>query len=196
MNREEILQRFSNMPTLKTERLTLRPLRVSDAEDMYRYAKNGDVTTYLLWQPHPSLSYTEQYLRYIEKRYRLGEFYDWAVVDNQSGRMIGTCGFTRFDFPNDVGEIGYVLSPEMHGRGFGTEAASRVLAFGFEELRLHRIEVKFMEGNLASLHVAEKLGMTFEGYRRDGMLVKGKYRTIGMSAILAEEFFAQKNKTS
>lgn len=196
MNREEILQRFSNMPTLKTERLTLRPLRVSDAEDMYRYAKNGDVTTYLLWQPHPSLSYTEQYLRYIEKRYRLGEFYDWAVVDNQSGRMIGTCGFTRFDFPHDVGEIGYVLSPEFHGRGLGTEAAERVLRFGFEELRLHRIEVKFMQGNSASMHVAEKLGMTFEGYRRDGMLVKGSYRTIGMSAILAEEFFGTNNKTS
>ncbi len=196
MNREEIVQLFSKMPTLESARLTLRPMRISDAEDMYRYARRLDVTEYLLWQPHPSQRYTEQYLQYIEKRYRLGEFYDWAVVDKQSGRMIGTCGFTRFDFPNDVGEIGYVLSPEMHGRGFGTEAASRVLAFGFEELRLHRIEVKFMEGNLASLHVAEKLGMTFEGYRRDGMLVKGKYRTIGMSAILAEEFFAQKNKTS
>jgi len=53
-----------------------------------------------------------------------------------------------------------------------------------------------MEGNAASLHVAEKLGMTFEGYRRDGMLVKGSYRTIGMSAILAEEFFARKRQPS
>ena len=106
--------------------------------------------------------------------------------------MIGTCGFTRFDFPHNVGEIGYVLSPEFQGRGFGTEAAARVLRFGFEVLSLHRIEVKFMQGNDASLHVAEKLGMKFEGYRRDGMLVKGSYRTIGMSAILAEEFFARK----
>lgn len=192
MNREEIVQKFSKMPTLETERLILRPMRVSDAKDMYHYAKRSDVTTYLLWSPHPSQSYTEEYLRYIEKRYRLGEFYDWAVVDRQSGRMIGTCGFTRLDFPHNVGEIGYVLSPDFHGRGLGTEAASRVLRFGFEVLGLHRIEVKFMQGNEASLHVAEKLGMTFEGYRRDAMLVKGRYRTIGMSAILAEEFAKKK----
>lgn len=196
MNREEIVQLFSEMPTLETERLTLRPMKVSDAEDMYRYAKRLDVTEYLLWCPHPSQSYTEKYLRYIEQRYRLGDFYDWAVVEKQSGRMIGTCGFTRFDCPHNIGEIGYVLSPEVHGKGFGTEAASRVLAFGFEVVGLHRIEVKFMEGNAASLHVAEKLGMTFEGYRRDGMLVKGKYRTIGTSAILSDEFFHGKPKTS
>ena len=192
MNREEIVQKFSKMPTIETERLILRPMRVSDAQDMYDYAKRSEVTTYLLWSPHPSRSYTEEYLRYIEKRYRLGEFYDWAVVDRRSGRMIGTCGFTRFDFPHNVGEIGYVLSPDFHGRGFGTEAASRVLRFGFEVLGLHRIEVKFMQGNEASFHVAEKLGMTFEGYRRDAMLVKGKYHTIGMSAILAEEFAKKK----
>ena len=196
MNREEIVRLFSRMPTIETERLTLRPMRVSDAEDMYCYARRSDVTEYLLWTPHLSRSYTEKYLKYIEGRYRLGDFYDWAVVDKQSGRMIGTCGFTRFDCPNNVGEIGYVLSPEFHGRGFGTEAASRVLAFGFEELGLHRIEVKFMEGNTASRHVAEKLGMKFEGYRRDGMLVKGIYRTIGMSAILAEEYFARKKNPS
>lgn len=196
MNREEIVQLFSEMPTLETERLTLRPMKGSDAEDMYRYAKRLDVTEYLLWCPHPSQSYTEKYLRYIEQRYRLGDFYDWAVVEKQSGRMIGTCGFTRFDCPHNIGEIGYVLSPEVHGKGFGTEAASRVLAFGFEVVGLHRIEVKFMEGNAASLHVAEKLGMTFEGYRRDGMLVKGKYRTIGTSAILSDEFFDGKPKSS
>ncbi len=196
MNREEIVRLFSDMPTLETERLMLRPMRVSDAEDMFRYAKRLDVTEYLLWFPHPSQSYTEKYLRYIEQRYRLGDFYDWAVVEKQSGRMIGTCGFTRFDCPNNVGEIGYVLSPEFHGKGFGTEAASRVLSFGFETVGLHRIEVKFMEGNAASLHVAEKLGMTFEGYRRDGMLVKGSYRTIGTSAILAEEFFARNRQPS
>ena len=196
MNREEIVQLFSKMPTLETERLTLRPMSVSDSEDMYRYARRLDVTEYLLWVPHPSQSYTEKYLRYIEQRYRLGDFYDWAVVEKQGGRMIGTCGFTRFDCPHNIGEIGYVLSPEFHGKGFGTEAASRVLSFGFETLGLHRIEVKFMQGNEASLHVAEKLGMRFEGYRRDGMLVKGSYRTIGTSAILSEEFFVGKDQTS
>ena len=188
MKRETVCRIFSDMPTLRTDRLTLRPMQVSDARDMYAYARREDVTAYLLWSPHPSESYTVEYLRYIRGRYALGEFYDWAVVENDGGRMIGTCGFTRFDFPHNAGELGYVLNPAYHGKGYGTEAAERVLRFGFETLRLHRIEAKFMQGNEASRHVMEKLGMRFEGYRRDGMLVKGSYRTIGICAMLEQEY--------
>ena len=188
MRREWICNVFSHMPTLTTERLILRPMRVSDAGDMHDYARREDVTTYLLWSPHPTRHYTEEYLRYIRQRYALGEFYDWAVVEKESGRMIGTCGFTRFDLPHNSGEIGYVLNPDYHGKGYGTEAARRVLRFGFEKLGLHRIEAKFMKGNESSLHVMEKLGMTMEGYRRDGMFVKGSYRTIGICSILEKEY--------
>lgn len=188
MQRERICRLFAEMPSLQTKRLYLRPMRVSDAGDMYCYAKRQDVTEYLLWSPHPSENYTADYLRYIQGRYALGEFYDWAVVERTTERMIGSCGFTRFDFPHNVGEIGYVLNPEYHGMGYGTEAAERVLQFGFDILHLHRIEAKFMQGNHASRHVMEKLGMTFEGYRRDGMLVKNVYRTIGTCAILENEY--------
>jgi ribosomal-protein-alanine N-acetyltransferase len=117
----------------------------------------------------------------------MGEFYDWAVVERESGRMIGTCGFTRFDLPHNSAEIGYVLNPDFHGRGYGTEAAARVVRFGFERLRLHRIEARFIQGNEASLHVMEKLGMRLEGYRRDGMRIKNAYRTIGVCAILEDD---------
>ena len=188
MKRNKICEIFSHIPTLYTERLTLREMRVSDTEDMFAYASGKKVTEYLLWSPHPTRSYTEEYLRYIKNRYSLGEFYDWAVIENSSGKMIGTCGFTRFEFAHDCGEIGYVLNPQYHGKGYGTEAAKRVLEFGFDTLGLHRIEAKFMKGNQASFHVMEKIGMTFEGYRRDAMLVKGSYRTIGVSAVLRDEF--------
>ena len=193
MRKEEISNRFSDMPTLYTERLILRPMQVSDAADMFDYARRQDVTAYLLWSPHPSVQYTKDYLRYIRGRYALGEFYDWAVVCRDDGRMIGTCGFTRFDLPHNGGEIGYVLNPDYHGRGYGTEAAECVLRYGFETLGLHRIEAKFMQGNDASLHVMEKLGMTLEGYRRDGMLVKNRYRTIGVCSILEREYFAARS---
>lgn len=188
MKRETVYRIFSHMPRLETERLWLRPMRISDADDMYRYAQREDVTEYLLWSPHPSVCYTRDYLAYIEERYVLGDFYDWAVVDKESGRMIGTCGFTSIDAPNDAGEIGYVFHPDYHGKGLATEAAARVLCFGFEELGLHRIEAKFILGNDASLHVMKKLGMRQEGYRRDGMLIKGRYRTIGVCSILESDW--------
>ena len=189
MKREAVFKIFSHMPNLHTDRLLLRPLRATDASDMFRYAQREDVTTYLLWSPHPSERYTRDYLTYVESRYPLGDFHDWAVIEKESGRMIGTCGFTRIDAPNNGAEIGYVLNPEYHGRGLGTEAAREVLRFGFEVLKLHRIEARFMAGNAASRHVMDKLGMGFEGYRYDALYVKGKYRTVGICAILADDYF-------
>jgi ribosomal-protein-alanine N-acetyltransferase len=75
--------------------------------------------------------------------------------------------------------------------GLATEAASAVLKFAFEVLNMHRVEAKFMFGNDASLAVMRKLGMKFEGYQRDLMFVKGKYRTIGTSSILKSEYYLE-----
>lgn len=187
MKKDIIYKTFRKMPVLRTERLILRPMRVADAEDMYEYASRDDVTRFLLWSPHDSIFQTKDYLAYIEKRYKAAEFYDWAVTLADTGKMIGTAGFTRLDAQNSLGEIGYVLNPEYHGMGLATEAAKRIVDFGFEVLRLHRIEAKFMKGNDASLRVMKKLGMTFEGYHADSMLVKGLYRTIGYCAIIRPE---------
>ena len=194
MKKESIHEIFTAIPTLKLERVTLRALHPIDAEDMFDYAKRDDVTRFLLWSPHPDLNYTKQYLTYIHDRYTLGDFYDWAIIERESRRMIGTAGFAKIDAANRWAEIGYVLHPDFHGRGYGTEVARAVVAFGFEELGLHRISARFMQGNAPSLRVMEKLGMTFEGYRRDAMLVKGKYRTIGYCSLIYEEWIKQNDK--
>ena len=188
MKKESVFKIFSNMPTLYTERLSLRAMHPIDAEDMFDYARRPEVTKYLLWREHKDVEYTRDYLNYISGRYALGSFFDWALIDRESRRMIGTCGFTRIDTANNSAEIGYVLNPDFHRRGLGSEAVRRILKFGFEELGLQRIEARFMQGNEASLALMKSVGMTFEGYMRDLMLVKGEYRTIGVSSILRSEY--------
>ncbi|MFA6948408.1 MAG: GNAT family N-acetyltransferase, partial [Eubacteriales bacterium] len=69
---------FSRIPELETQRLILRRMRPSDADDMYEYSRDPEVTRYLLWSPHPSRDYTKRYLEQLQSEYRLGEFYDWA----------------------------------------------------------------------------------------------------------------------
>ena len=187
MKKETLYEIFSNIPTLKTERLTLRALRELDAEDMFEYAKNPEVTKYLLWREHKTLAFTKEYLAYIESRYALGDFYDWAITLTESDKMIGTCGFTKIDPINNQAEIGYVLNPAYHHMGIAAEAADAVMKFGFETLSLHRIETKFMQGNDASRAVMERLGMSFEGFERDAVFVKGGYVTVGKYAKLATD---------
>ena len=177
------------MPEIETERLLLRRLRADDAEDMFEYASDPEVTHYLTWFPHPDSRYTRDYLEYLGTRYRVGDFFDWAITLKESGKMIGTCGFTSFDYTNDSAEMGYVLNPKYRGQGIVPEALRAVLDFGFDNLALHRAEAKFIEGNEASRRVMEKVGMKFEGIKRGGMLIKGEYRDIGICAVLRDEFY-------
>ena len=188
MKKETVYKVFSQMPTLKTKRLTLRPMHPIDAEDMFDYARRDEVTKYLLWSSHKNISYTKDYLNYIQNRYALGDFYDWAVIDRESRRMIGTCGFTKIDTANNSAEIGYVLNPDFWGMGFAPEAVRKILEFGFGELGLHRIEARFMKDNKRSFRVMEKVGMTLEGYHKDLIFVKGSYRTVGVCAITEDEY--------
>lgn len=192
MTQKDALRIFSHIPQLATPRLILRGLKVSDYVDMYDYARRSDVTKYLTWKPHSSRAYTREYLEYILTRYRVGEFYDWAIVWQEFGeadaKMIGTCGFTRFDYVNNSAEIGYVINPDFRGRGIAGEAARRVVRFGFEELGLNRIEARYIHGNTASRNVMEKIGMKYEGIMRSALKLDDDYYDVGVCAILKEEY--------
>jgi len=190
MNRDNLLKIFREPPILETKRLYLRKMLKSDSEDMYEYSANREVTKYLLWEPHLSETYTRKYLSYLQSRYRAGDFYDWAVVWRRTEKMIGTCGFTRFNFESNSAEVGYVLNPAFWGYGIAPEAVLTVMRFGFVNLGLHRIEAKYMIGNDRSRRVMEKLGMQFEGVARDSMHVKGGFVSVGTCAILRDEFRA------
>lgn len=189
MTHDEITRIFKDPPILETPRLVLRKMQKRDSHDMYEYACRRDVTAYLLWEPHESEFYTYRYLSYIQSRYRAGDFYDWAVAERETDKMIGTCGFTRLNTDANSAEIGYVLNPAYWGRGLAPEAVSEVLRFGFSELRLNRIEARYMVGNDRSRRVMEKVGMTFEGVARESMLVRGRYVSVGTCAVLRREFF-------
>lgn len=188
MKKEAVVKRFKRIPVITSERLVLRKMRVDDYEDMYDYSKRDDVTKYLLWSPHPNKNHTKKYLEYIKTRYDEGEFYDWAVELKSEKHMIGTCGFTSFDFSNNSAEVGYVINPVYHGNGYAPEALLEVMAFGFLVLKLHRIEARYMDGNDASRRVMDKLGMRYEGCARSSMFVKGEYKSIHTCAMLSDEF--------
>lgn len=188
MNHDEITKIFRDPPEIVTRRLLLRKMLKRDAADMYEYAKRSDVTEYLLWEPHDTELYTYKYLSYIQSRYRAGDFYDWAITRRESGKMIGTCGFTRINGEANSAEVGYVINPSFWGCGLATEAVAAIVRFGFEELHLHRIEARYMVGNDRSRRVMEKLGMKFEGISRDSLHVKGKYVSVGTCAILYGEY--------
>lgn len=187
MTQQELHQIFTAPPTLTTDRLVLRKISISDAEDMYDYSKDSGVTQYLLWEPHPDTIYTEQYIHYLQERYAVGDYYDFAIECKETGKMIGTVGFTSFDLPNHSAEVGYVVSPVYQGKGYATEALQRVISFGFHVCGLVRISAVCMKENTASLRVMEKCGMKREGLLRSAVYAKGKMNDVYLSAIIRED---------
>lgn len=189
MEQDDILKVFRHIPVLETERLILRKMQRSDAGDMFEYASDTAVTEFLTWDVHPNVRFTANYLSFLQSKYKSGEFFDWAVTLRTTGKMIGTCGFTRFNFPAYSAEIGYVLNPRFWGRGVAAEAAARVVSFGFEYLGLNKIEAKCMQGNRQSRRVMEKLGMTYEGTTRDAIFIRGSFVSVETCSILKKEYF-------
>lgn len=189
MTQEQLHRRFTDPPVLESERLIFRKILPSDADDMYSYSHREEVTRFLLWEVHPDPLYTEKYIRYLQERYAVGDFYDFAVVLKSTGRMIGTVGFTSFDLPNHSAEVGYVISPDHQGKGYATEAVKALIAFGFEVCELARISAVCMKGNLASLRVMEKCGMKREGVLRNAVYAKGEMKDVHLSAIIDRDYF-------
>lgn len=190
MQKDTVYKIFKKIPSIETDRLILRKLKVSDFEDMYEYSKSDEVTKYLLWRSHPDVQYTRDYLKYIQSRYRAGDFFDWALEHKESGKMIGTCGFAKLDYDNNSAEIGYVINPLFWHKGYASEAVKKVIDFGFHNLNLHRIEARYIVGNEFSRKVMEKCGMVFEGVHRSSLLVKDSFVSVGYCAITADDYIS------
>lgn len=178
---------FSDLPVLETRRLRLRPLCMRDERDMYRYASDPEVARHVLWDAHESPRQTRAALRSALRQYRNGSPSSFAVERRSDRRMIGTIGFMWINCEHRSGEVGYSLARDCWNQGYATEALSAVLRFGFETLRLQRVEAMCEVDNPASARVMEKCGMTYEGTLRSRVFNKGRYSDVRLYAALRDD---------
>ena len=188
-----IRKSFRTIPTLQTERLTLRKILPRDEDDMYEYSRDPETSRYLLWEPHSSRNYTRAHIRYLQSRYRSASFFDWALTLKDSGKMIGTCGFTEIYEKKKLAEIGYVISPKYHRQGFAPEAVEKVLEHGFLTLGLEGVFARFMEDNIASRKILERLGFCWDESKKESIVKRGKKQSI-LTFYLSRNTFLEKNK--
>lgn len=177
---------FEDLPELETERLLLRKMRLDDAQAMFAYASDPEVTRYVLFETHRSVEDSEAFLRSAVEGYERGDFGGWGIVLKDSGRFVGTCGMDHAP-EHARAELGYVLSREQWGKGLMPEAVRAVIRFGFGRMELNRIQARCIAENTASARVMEKVGMTYEGTLREYELIKGAYRDMKFYSILRRE---------
>ena len=173
--------------TLTTDRLILRPLKMSDARDLYAYAKDPEVSKHVLWTAHRSVSDSRRFLREGIRQYRRGFPGSFAIVLAETGRMIGTIGYMWINSEFRSCEVGYSLSREYWNRGLMTEALSSVIRYSFEKLNLNRVECQHETDNPASGRVMVKAGMYPEGVMRQRIRNKGRFSDVAVYAVLKDD---------
>ena len=179
---------FSGLPVLETADLILRPVRMSDAKDIFRYASDPEVARYVMWEPHRSISDTRAYIRYIRSMYRRGLPSSWAVVHRTSGHVIGSIGFVGYSPVHHAAEVGYSFSREYWNRGFATQALSAVINSAFNRIGgLNRLEAQHDIRHPASGRVMEKCGMRCEGVLRGRLLNKSEFIDVALYSILRSD---------
>lgn len=180
---------FADLPELVTERLLLRRMCLDDAEAMFAYASDPEVTRYVLFETHRSIEDSREFLRSATEGYERGDFGSWGVVLKESGAFVGTCGLDVNYAPEHArAELGYVLSRGHWGQGLMTEAVRAVIRFGFGRMELNRIQARCIAENTASARVMEKAGMTYEGTLREREFIKGAYRDMKLYSVLRTEY--------
>lgn len=104
--------------------------------------------------------------------------------------VIGACNLTIHSQRFRSGEIGYFIHPDYWRQGYATEAAQRLLRFGFGPLGLHRIIGQCDPRNTASAHLLERIGMRYEGHLRHTMLIRDGWRDALLYSLLEQEWAA------
>lgn len=177
------------LPLIETDRLILRQIKNSDAEDLYEYSKEKIVGRNAGWSYHQNLAESRAIIRLFNDKRHFGQLGVYAIVYKKNNKMIGTIELHTY-VKGHKSELGYALNPNYWGNGFVVEAAKYIIAYGFDVLRLKRIECCTFVDNKRSQRVCEKLGLTFEGIRKKAyQLYDGSIHDELCYAIVDDEYY-------
>jgi RimJ/RimL family protein N-acetyltransferase len=150
------------VPTIDTDRLTLRGHRLDDFADYLALWTDPAVTRFIGGKPSSREEVWGRLLRNIGHWASLGFGY-WAIIEKDTGRFIGEAGFADFRREiepslDGVPEIGWALAPHAHGKGYATEAVRAVISWGHGHFGSRRTACIIAPENEPSIRVAEKCG--------------------------------------
>lgn len=156
------------MKILETKRLILRHLTPTDLDDLFALYRDPNVRKYIPDAPDTYEETRQELAWHMNSHPEHPELGLWATIHRETEQFIGRCGLLPWTLDGQLEvEVAYTLARAYWGQGLGTESAQAILDYGFETLGLTRLICLVEPENVASIRVAEKIGMTFEREGRD-----------------------------
>lgn len=182
---------------IETERLILRPLQLTDENDLLEYQSHPDIVRYIPWPERTREQVREALEKYAPLHKDLivenGDFLllAWELKDGvNKGKVIGQSNLSIERKVDQCSEFGYVTHQDFQRQGFAYEASKALLEYAFKNFAIHRIVAMIDTRNPESAKLAEKLGMRLEGTFRESEFFKGDWCDMWEYAILKSEFQA------
>ncbi|MEM8642520.1 MAG: GNAT family protein [Cyanobacteria bacterium P01_G01_bin.54] len=187
------------LPTLKTQRLVLRPFTLADAPTVQKLGSAYDVASKTLSMPHPYPDgMAEAWIAPHEPDWDNKTWITLALTlkkdDTEPQEIMGAVSLKLCLIHQRAG-LAYWLGMPYWNQGYMTEAAYALVKYGFEELNLNRIEAGHHRSNPASGRVMQKIGMQHEGINRQYILRFGKFEDRVMYGLLASDWKKKESQT-
>ena len=173
---------------IQTERLLLRPLRLSDASDIQRLAGDRDVASTTRNIPHPyEDGMAEKWIRSCQGKVDAGELVNFAITRHSDGSLLGVIGLHP-DAGQTQGELGYWIGKLFWNQGYATEVAEAVINHAFTDLGMDRVYAAHFTRNPASGRVMQKAGMLHEGFLKGHTEKWGLFEDLELYGVTKVQF--------
>lgn len=177
-------------PVLDTSRLTLRQFQLIDAPRVKELAGVRELaeTTFM---PHPyKEGEAEMWIMNQYEDFKRRQMVNFAMELKASCELIGSIGLD-LELAHQRAQMGFWVGLPYWNKGYCTEAASRVLEFGFTAMKLNRIYASHFTTNPASGHVLKKIGMHHEGTQEQHYVRFDKFVGVENYGIVRAHFDSQ-----
>lgn len=178
------------MDATNKNKVYLRALEIEDEEFLIKLRRNKDLfqltcgNTYFISAEHSRKMLQEHILENQKQLYLV-------ICLEENNAPIGYLSITSINHVNKSLEWGgVVIDPKFTGKGFATDAAKLMLKFVFEEMNMNRLYGYWLEENVASLRISEKLGFVKEGVLREVTFKTGKYHNVILCSMLKKDYDA------
>lgn len=158
-------------------------------------ASLDDLQPWLPWAEGYNRGIAQRFVRESVSAWSEGRAFDFTIrpIDDP-GRHLGNVSVWPTSQQNNIGEVGYWIRSDETGKGFGGEATTRALQVGFEEMSLHKVQVRIAVGNVASDRIAEKIGFVQEGVLRHEVKVGGRWLDHTIWSMLEHEWWTHRER--
>jgi [ribosomal protein S5]-alanine N-acetyltransferase len=151
---------FTAFPILRTERLTLRQLVITDEQEIFTLRSDSEINKYLDRQVSKTIDDARNFILKVNENINKNNSLYWAITFSDNNILVGTICLFSFSDENNTCEIGYELLTNFQGQGIMKEAAEKVIDYAFNTIKVQKIEAFFHRDNQRSIKLLKKLSFS------------------------------------